>query len=149
MALPAAPADDIALNDLLQEWDAIQEAETMLRERRRRWELAAGSALADVDYDPRQGYDFGGRDTVWHYQPRSDKWNGEGVLDDICRDLIDPATGEQTTGLTRDVLDQVLPAVTGGATSSKWKTTALPKRVVDRRRSSDWKDPVVKLGRKP
>jgi len=136
------PAGD--LNELVHVWNLLDSARTILTASMTRWAHAAGAALADVDYDPRAGLDVDGV-LVHHVQRSRDEWNGAKVLDLLARPVVDPETGEVTEAVPRSTLDDVLPAVTGGATSSRWKRTGLKQHGVDpgtvcRR---DWQDPRI------
>ena len=158
--LPTEPDWDGNLDDLLRQWDTLDEAEGMLKARIRDWALAAGSMLTDYqaeskgtdhEYKPRVGYDFGGREPVHHAQTPKEKWNGGAVLDQLVRPMINQETGEMCAAVSRDVLDDVLPAVGPDKTSSKWRSRKLTEHGVNLRqvRSRDFDDPTVRLGTKP
>ena len=148
--LPTEPDWDGNLDDLLRQWDTLDEAAGMLRTAIRKWALAAGDALADLEYDPREGYDFGGRKPVHHAQTPREKWDGNAVLNQLGRLLVD-GEGELIEAVPRSVLDDVLPAVECGKTSSKWRSRKLTEHGVNLRqvRSRDFDDPTVRLGTKP
>jgi len=56
---------------------------------------------------------------------RTEKWDGRGVLAALTHDVIDLGTGEHIDAVRVDTLAQVLPAVTEGQTSSRWKVSGL------------------------
>lgn len=148
-AFPVDPDPDLDVDECIGIWNALDEAMGALRTRVNRWALETGAALADIEYDAKQGYTAYDV-TVHHYQPTRHRWNGAKVLDNLECKYVDPETGETVYAVRRDVLDDVLPAVTGGATSSNWRAPKLAEHGVNVAavRETEWLDPIVKLGPK-
>ena len=88
--------------------------------------------------------------TVHRAVETSDQWDGDGVIDDMSEPLAD-ANGEIVDAIRSDVLRDVLPACEPGATSSRWKVTAIRKRyptVEKTRRRVVYGDAVIARGGK-
>ena len=62
--------------------------------------------------------------TVHRDLPRSEKWDGHGVIGELADPMV-TKDGDIIDAVPVDVLRDVLPACGPGATSSKWKVTAL------------------------
>ena len=69
-----------------------------------------------------------GRITVHRTTPRTEQWDGAAVIDALATPMVDP-NGELVPAIPADVVRAVVPACNEGATSSKWKVTALRKVV--------------------
>lgn len=69
-------------------------------------------------------YTRDGAVTVHRDLPRSEKWDGHGVIGELADPMV-TKDGDIIDAVPVDVLRDVLPACGPGATSSKWKVTAL------------------------
>ena len=83
--------------------------------------------------------------------PRNERWDGHRVIGELAAPLVDTTTGEMVQAVPIDVLRDVLPACGQGATSSKWKITALRKVLQNPEdfREVDYGDAVIARGPLP
>lgn len=69
-----------------------------------------------------------GEVTVHRTLPKSEKWDGHGVLTALSESVID-ANGEMIEAIPLEVARAVIPACGEGQTSSKWKMGALKQHI--------------------
>ena len=143
--LPTAPNPDDDLETRFHQWNAMNETLNLLKDRERVWALDIGDhlhadGLSEGDITSVDGV------PVRYTRSRSYRWNGELVLDELTVAVVEAGTGEVHHVVPRAVLDRVLPAVTGGATSSRWNTSGMSKALVRRARTVTMGEPVAKPG---
>jgi hypothetical protein len=84
--------------------------------------------------------------TVHRTIPKTEKWNGHGVITDLAQPMVD-ADGEKVDAVPARVLRQVLPACGEGQVSSKWKIGELRKHLqAELYRTVEWGDPLLARG---
>jgi len=66
--------------------------------------------------------------TVHRNLPKTEKWNGAGVLLALSQTMID-SNGEMVAAIPYDTARKVIPACGDGQTSSKWKMGELRKAI--------------------
>ena len=140
------------LDDLAEGWMHIERARATLDVISRDLSNRIGSMLADVDYDPKEGYRLASGEVISHYQPAvQERWQGRALLRNLSTEMVEPETGEVIPVIPLAVLTEILPGVgTDEQTSSKWRTTGLKNLDVnpDDYRSRQWAEPRVKRGPK-
>ena len=142
------PPDGEDVDDLADTWDMLDTIARHLAVHVREWNTAAASALADLEYDPKHGYQTHGGMIVHHRQSSSDSWDGERVLSALSDSLIDPSTGEVVPSVPVTILADVIPAVHGK--SSRWLATGLATWGIDpdNYRERKWGPPTISRGGK-
>jgi len=143
------PNDDTDdLDDLIDTWDMLDTIARNLTVHVRTWNTAAANRLADLDYDPKHGYQSHGGVIVHHRQTSTDRWDGERVLSALAHDIIEPATGELVPAVPVEVLADVIPAIRGR--SSRWLVKGLEVHGLDpdRFRERQWGVPTISRGGK-
>lgn len=145
-----ADPDIETLDEKADLWHRLNTAAAELSVLVRDLALEVGSMLADVDYDPKDGYRLPDGTIVSHYQPAvKERWQGRKLLRSLSTPMIDPDTGEQLESIPLRVLTDIIPGVASDdATSSRWLTTGLKNLDVDPDdyRTRQWDEPRVKIG---
>jgi hypothetical protein len=85
-----------------------------------------GLALARRTDDEHTAVTANGAVTIHRHVESSEKWDGWSVLQALAEEVID-RDGELIGAVRLDTLQEVLPAVGQGQTSSKWKMGGLAK----------------------
>lgn len=144
--------DEADLDTLAATWLRLDTARAELDVICRDLSNRVGSMLADVDYNPKDGYRLPNGEIISHYQPAvRERWQGRALLRNLSTPMVDAETGEVIPVIPLDVLTQIVPGVaTDEQTSSKWKTTGLKNLDVhpDDYRSREWAEPRVQKGPK-
>ena len=143
--------DTYTLDELAEVWAMWDELHRTLGVLVRDLSVAVASKLADVDYDPKVGYELPDGTVIHHRQSPREKWQGRDVIAALAHDYIDPDTGEVWPAVPVAVLWDVLPAMGEDATSARFRTTGLKDHNVDpdRFRSREWEQARTYRGPKP
>ena len=148
----AIPHPHETIDSLAESWLRIEQARATLDVISRDLSNRIGSMLADVDYDPKEGYRLASGEVISHYQPAvQERWQGRALLRNLSTEMVEPETGEVIPVIPLAVLTEILPGVgTDEQSSSKWRTTGLKNLDVnpDDYRSRQWAEPRVKRGPK-
>lgn len=144
------PSDVIdTLDELGSIWWTLQAAHAELGVIVRDWANACGRILADVDYDPKDGYQLPNGETVHHAATSSDKWQGRQLLTDLGAAMVYPETGEQVVAIPVEVLEQIIPGTANdNLTSSRWGARGLQNIGIDPDdyRTREWKPAQIRKG---
>lgn len=144
--------DVSTLDELAGLWLQLDTALSELSVLHRSLSQQIGSMLADVDYDPKDGYQLPDGQIISHYQPSvRERWQGRALLRNLATEMVEPETGEMIPAVPFTVLADIIPGVgSDDMTSSKWRTTGLKNLDVpiDDYRSREWDEPRVKKGPK-
>lgn len=137
------PDDWDDVDNTIDAWDTLDRIRAMIAVHVRDLSTRAAKLLPTAEYDAATG-------TYHKTTPRTEKWDGFGVVGALGEPFIDADTGELVRAVPVDVLREVLPACGPGATSSKWKRRALAAHMdVERYSTVEWGTPVVVRGPKP
>jgi hypothetical protein len=79
--------------------------------------------------------------------PKTEKWDGAGVLHALSQTMID-SNGEMVAAIPYDTARAVIPACGDGQTSSKWKMGELRKAIPNARefREVEWGEAQIARG---
>jgi hypothetical protein len=110
------------LDGAIEVWDRLDRLITDLTIIRRDHAVTLAHRISDEH----TGTTRSGPVTVHRDTPRSERWDGHGLLGELAEQMI-TADGEIVDAVPVDVLRDVVPACAQGQTSSKWKVTELRK----------------------
>lgn len=137
------------LDEIGDVWARLHEAHRQLGVLVDEYATTAGRYLADVEYDPKEGYTLPSGVVVHHATASTDRWEGRRLLTDLSWEMVDPDTGETHQAVPTFVLEQIVPGTASDTlTSSKWGSRGLQNLGIDpdQYRSRDWKQPKLRPG---
>ena len=142
------PDDTTNLDHLIDMWDALDTITKTLAAHTRNYNTAAADRLAETDYTPKDGYQSHGGVIVHHTQRPSDQWDGQRLLSKLAVNVVETATGELVQAVPVEVLEDVIPAVTGK--SSRWLVKGLELHGINpnQYRERSWGHPTISRGGK-
>ena len=132
------------LDGAVEVWDRLDRLMTDLAVLRRDHAVVLGRRVDDQQ----TAFTRDGRVTIHRDVPRTERWDGHGLLGELASTLVDTASGEIVDAVPVDVLRAVVPACGQGATSSKWKISELRKvlQQPEAFREVDYGDAVIARG---
>lgn len=128
----------------LQAWDTIDNMLAVLNVLKRELSTVVAEIVPE-QYTTADGFE------IHTVATKTEKWDGAGVLNALGQNMVDAESGEVVRAVPIETLSDVLPAVTGTATSSKWKIRGLLAHLpsVDQYHSYEYKKAQVRRGPKP